>query len=202
MKKGDAHLFSKAQASNVEVGAQKGVRPLFSLDTPVQYLKGAGPALAGKLRALGIERTEQLLFHLPQRYEDRRAFTPLDQLVDGAPALIRARVEHAKVVYPGRRMLSVSVTDGKGWAALRFFHFNQAQAAAFTAGAWVRAYGVVRIGARGAEMVHPEYRMAPAEQSLVPEAALTPCYPLTAGITQPRLRGLIQQALADRKSVV
>jgi ATP-dependent DNA helicase RecG len=167
-----------------------------TLDTAVQYLKGAGPALAGKLRALGVERVEQLLFHLPQRYEDRRAFTALDRLTDGAPALIRARVEHAKVVYPGRRMLSVSVTDGRGWAALRFFHFNPSQAAAFTAGTWVRAYGVVRIGARGPELVHPEYKLAPAEEALAADTALTPCYPLTTGITQQRLRGLIQQALA------
>jgi ATP-dependent DNA helicase RecG len=167
-----------------------------TLDTAVQYLKGAGPALAARLRALGIERVEQLLFHLPQRYEDRRAFTPLDQLADGRPALIRARVEHAKVVYPGRRMLSVSVSDGKGWAALRFFHFNQAQAAAFAAGAWVRAYGVVRIGTRGAELVHPEYRIAASAEPLTAATALTPCYPLTTGVTQQRLRGLIQQALA------
>ena len=167
-----------------------------TLDTPVQYLKGAGPALAGKLRALGIERVEQLLFHLPLRYEDRRAFTPLEQLADGVPALIRARVEHAKVVYPGRRMLGVSVTDGKGWAALRFFHFNNAQAQAFAPGAWVRAYGVVRIGARGPELVHPEYRLAPAPEALAADASLTPCYPLATGITQQRLRGLIQQALA------
>jgi len=171
-------------------------RAIRSLDTPVQYLRGAGPALAGKLRALGIERVEHLLFHLPQRYEDRRKFTPLNQLADGAPALIRARVEHAKVVYPGRRMLTVSVTDGAGWAALRFFHFNASQAQAFVAGAWIRAYGVVRIGARGAELVHPEYRLAASSEALVADTALTPCYPLTAGVTQQRLRGLIQQALA------
>ena len=167
-----------------------------SLDTPVQYLRGAGPALAARLRALGLATAGQLLFHLPLRYEDRRRFTPLAELKDGQAALIRARVEHAKVVYPGRRMLTVSVTDGQGWAALRFFHFNQAQAQAFAPGAWVRAYGVVRIGTRGAELVHPEYRLAPAADALAPEASLTPCYPLTTGVTQQRLRGLIQQALA------
>ncbi|MGQ0587715.1 MAG: ATP-dependent DNA helicase RecG [Gammaproteobacteria bacterium] len=167
-----------------------------TLDTPVQYLRGAGPALAARLRTLGIERVEQLLFHLPLRYEDRRRFTPLSELKDGAPALIRARVEHAKVVYPGRRMLGVSVSDGGGWAALRFFHFNQAQAQAFVPGAWVRAYGMVRIGTRGPELVHPEYRIAASQDELAAETALTPCYPLTTGVTQQRLRGLIQQALA------
>jgi ATP-dependent DNA helicase RecG len=184
-------LTELAQATRA--GASRAVR---SLDTPVQYLKGAGPALAGKLRALGIERVEQLLFHLPQRYEDRRRFTPLDQLKDGEPALIRARVEHREIRYPGRRMLKVSVSDGPHWLALRFFHFNQAQAEAFATGRWLRAHGTVRIGKQGPELIHPEYRLAGAAEELQAEAALTPCYSLTAGVTQPRLRGLIQQALA------
>ena len=171
-------------------------RAVRSLDGSVQYLKGAGPALAGKLRALGIERVEQLLFHLPQRYEDRRRFTPLDALKDGEPALIRARVEHHEVRYPGRRMLKVSVSDGEHWLALRFFHFNQSQAEAFATGRWLRAYGVVRIGKQGPELIHPEYRLAGTAEELQAEAALTPCYSLTTGVTQQRLRGLIQQALA------
>jgi ATP-dependent DNA helicase RecG len=167
-----------------------------TLAAPVQYLKGAGPALAARLRALGVDTVEQLLFHLPYRYEDRRQFTPLDRLADGAPALIRARVEHAKVRYPGRRMLQVSVNDGRGWLALRFFHFNEPQAAAFAPGRWVRAYGTVRLGKQGPELIHPEYRLAAAAEELPAESSLTPGYPLTAGVTQPRLRGLIAQALA------
>jgi ATP-dependent DNA helicase RecG len=173
-----------------------GARPALTLASPAQYLQGAGPALAGKLRALGIEQVEQLLFHLPYRYEDRRHFTPLAALADGAPALIRARVEHHQVRYPGRRMLQVSLSDGAHWLALRFFHFNQAQAAAFQPGRWVRAYGTVRAGKQGFELIHPEYRLAGTAEELLPEASLTPCYPLTTGVTQPRLRNLIQQALA------
>jgi ATP-dependent DNA helicase RecG len=173
-----------------------GARAPLTLDSAAQYLKGSGPALASRLRALGVERVEQLLFHLPYRYEDRRRFTPLAELKEGEPALIRARVEHHQVRYPGRRMLQVSVSDGAHWLALRFFHFNQSQAAAFAAGRWVRAYGTVRFGKQGPELIHPEYRLAGTADELPPEASLTPCYPLTTGVTQPRLRALIQQALA------
>ena len=176
--------------------ANKGVRPHLTLDSSVQYLRGAGPALAARLRGLNLHRIEQLLFHLPYRYEDRRKFTELGALQDGASALIRARIEKAAVRYPGRRMLQVSVSDGKAWVGLRFFHFNAAQADAFAAGRWIRAYGVVRLGKGGFEMIHPEYRLAATEAELVPEAELTPCYPLTTGVTQPRLRDLIRQALA------
>ncbi|HUS24747.1 MAG TPA: ATP-dependent DNA helicase RecG, partial [Candidatus Binatia bacterium] len=171
-------------------------RPLVTLDTPVQYLKGAGPALAARLRALGIERVGQLLFHLPLHYEDRRAFTPLAQLRDGGRALVRARIEHAQVRFAGRRSFQVSVRDEQdGWLLLRFFHFNAAQAAAFVAGRWVRAFGNVRAGRGGPEMIHPEYRVADVPEALPPEDALTPSYPLTAGLTQQRLRTLIAAAL-------
>src|SRR3546814_9805778 len=50
-----------------------GPRPPLTLDTEATFLKGAGPAIATRLRALGIERVRDLLFHLPLRYEDRRA---------------------------------------------------------------------------------------------------------------------------------
>ena len=172
------------------------MRPQLTLDTSIQFLKGAGPALAARLRALNLHRVEQLLFHLPYRYEDRRAFTPLSALVDGETALIRARVEHAAVKYPGRRMLQVAARDGDDYVSLRFFHFNPAQVAGFAAGRWVRAYGIARKGKGGWEMVHPEYRLAAASEELKPEAELTPCYPLTTGATPPRLRDLIRQALA------
>jgi ATP-dependent DNA helicase RecG len=170
-------------------------RPPLTLASPVQYLKGAGPALAAKLRALEIDRVEQLLFHLPSRYEDRRRFTPMGELRDGRSVLIRARIEHAEVRYPGRRMLRVSLREGDHWLGLRFFHFNEAQVKSFIPGHWLRAYGTVRIGKQGPELVHPEYRIAMQADDLQPEATLTPCYPLTAGVTQARLRNLIAQAL-------
>ncbi|HUR42371.1 MAG TPA: ATP-dependent DNA helicase RecG [Verrucomicrobiae bacterium] len=173
-----------------------GARPPLTLESAAQFLKGAGPALGGKLRSLGIERVEQLLFHLPYRYEDRRRFTPLAELRDGEPALIRARIEHQQVRYPGRRVLQVALSDGGAhWVALRFFHFNASQAAAFVTGRWVRAYGTMRAGKQGFELIHPEYTIADTADQLAPEASLTPCYPLTTGVTQPRLRSMILQAL-------
>ncbi|MBI2383058.1 MAG: ATP-dependent DNA helicase RecG [Gammaproteobacteria bacterium] len=187
--------------------ARRLARPPLSLQSSVQYLRGAGPALAARVRALGLMQVQDLLFHLPLRYEDRRRFTPLAALADDGEALIRARVEHTEVRYTPRRNLRVALRDpgsgsgtgpgagGNHWLLLRFFYFNEAQAKAFAPGAWVRAYGPVRQGASGLEMIHPEYRLAADPAELVPEAALTPVYPAAAGVTQTRLRGLIQQAL-------
>ncbi|MBV8062881.1 MAG: ATP-dependent DNA helicase RecG, partial [Nevskia sp.] len=172
-----------------------GEKPPVTLATQVTYLKGAGPAVAEKLATLGIERVQDLLFHLPSRYEDRRRIVPMIELKEGEEALVRGKVAAADVRFGPRRSLRVAIDDGGSGLLLRFFHFNEQQKQGFTVNRWVRAYGTVRAGANGLEMVHPEYRVADDPALLPAEPRLTPIYPLAAGITQPRLRGLIQQAL-------
>ena len=169
--------------------------PANTLATEVQYLKGCGPALAQRLRTLGIERVHDLLLHLPARYEDRRHLTPLTQLRDGDEVLVRGCVQHAEVRFAGRRSLRVLLQDGGVSLLLRFFHFNEQQKAAFSAGRWVQAYGTARHGAQGWELVHPEYRVADGVADFTIERTLTPVYPLTTGVTQARLRTLMQLAL-------
>lgn len=171
------------------------MRPPLTLRSAATYLKGAGPALALRLQALGIARVQDLLFHLPTRYEDRRNITSLTQLADGADTLIRARVLHAEVRFGGRRSLRVQVEDDGGELTLRFFHFNQQQKQSFTPGCWVLAYGTVRLGKQGWEMVHPQYRLSAEASTLVPEQKLAPIYPLVNGLTQNKLANLIAQAL-------
>ncbi len=165
--------------------------------SPATRLRGVGPAVAERLKALGLETLQDLLFHLPLRYEDRTHLTPLAQLRPGQSALIAARVERTEVRYPGRRMLQVSASDGTGRVWLRFFHFSAEQQRRLQLpGQWLRAYGEVRVGRLGLEIVHPEYQLAADEvtaRTVVP--ALTPVYPATAGLQQGRLRSLITQAL-------
>jgi len=78
---------------------------------------------------------------------------------------------------------------------MRFFHFNAAQRNQLTEGSRVRCFGEVRPGRAGYEFYHPEYQVNPPPMPAGDEATLTPVYPLTEGIQQPRVRGLCQQAL-------
>ncbi|MFP5306418.1 MAG: ATP-dependent DNA helicase RecG [Gammaproteobacteria bacterium] len=175
--------------------ARVGARPPPTLDTEIAYLKGAGPAIAQRLRNLELRRVRDLLFHLPLRYEDRRQHTPLARLRPDQDALVRGCVTAADVRYAGKRTLRVALDDGTGGLLLRFFHFNESQREGFAVGRWVQAYGSVRAGAHGLEMVHPQYRAAASAEELQPEAHLSPIYPLTTGVTQQRLQALIAQAL-------
>lgn len=169
--------------------------PPLTLASAVQYLPGAGPQFAAAAKALDILSVGDLLFHLPLRYEDRRQAVPLAELREGDEALARGRVELADLRLAGRRSLRVLLDDGQGSLLLRFFHFNDAQRKGFLTGRWVQAFGTVRSGANGLEMIHPEYRVADDAGGFENVTGLTPIYPLTAGVTQPRLRKLVAAAL-------
>ncbi len=162
----------------------------------VTALKGVGPKLAAKLERLGLTTLQDLLFHLPFRYQDRTRLTPLGALRPGQEALSVGRIELSDVVYRGRRALVCRVSDGTGFLTLRFFHFNAAQQDILARGKRVRVFGEVRFGPTGFEMAHPEYTVLADDAVASAEDRLTPVYPATAGVYPGTLRRLIEQALA------
>lgn len=164
-------------------------------DIPVTQLKGVGDALAGKLGKLGIVSLQDLLFHLPHRYEDRTRITPMGSLRLGDVAVVEGEVMKADLIMGRRRSLQVTLKDNSGFLVLRFFHFNAAQKNQLTEGASVRCFGEVRPGRAGYEFYHPEYQINPPPMPAAGQATLTPVYPLTEGIQQPRVRKLCLQAL-------
>jgi ATP-dependent DNA helicase RecG len=163
--------------------------------TPLTRVKGVGPRLAAKLNGLGLATVQDLLFHLPLRYQDRTRLTPLGSLRPGREALVGGEIELVDVVYRKRRTLVCRLTDNTGHLHLRFFHFNAAQRDQFARGRWLRCFGAVRFGPSGLEMAHPEYAVLPAGATPQPEDHLTPVYPATAGVSQAYLRRLIGEAL-------
>ncbi len=165
--------------------------------TPLTSLKGVGPRLAQRLARLGLASLQDVLLHLPYRYQDRTRITPVGSLTPGTEALIFGTVELADVVYRGRRSLLVRLADGTGMLSLRFFHFSPAQRDGLQRGARVRAFGEVRQGPAGLEMVHPEYTRLSDEESPAAEPALTAVYPSTEGLHQVSIRRIVHQALDD-----
>ncbi len=157
----------------------------------VTSLSGVGPALAEELARIGIESLSDLLFHLPLRYEDRTRIQPIGGLQPGATALIEGEVIACDVAFGRRRSLLAKVQDNTGTLTIRFYHFSKAQQTNLKNIKKIRCFGDVRKGAAGLEMYHPEY-----ERSSEPlETALTPIYPTTEGLAQPRLRKIIHQVM-------
>src|SRR5690606_12035522 len=106
-----------------------------------------------------VENVQDLLFHLPVRYEDRTRVVPIGELRHGAHAVIEGTVELTEVVYRRRRTLLTRIADGTGAITLRFFYFSGAQQRGLARGTVVRVFGEARRGPASLEMVHPEYRI-------------------------------------------
>ena len=164
--------------------------------TSLTVLKGIGPALEEKLNRLGLRSVEDVLFHLPLRYQDRTRITPIGALRPGMDGVIEGVVQGADVVMGRRRSLLCRVQDGSGTLSLRFYYFSAALKASLQRGSHWRCYGEVRTGASGLEIYHPELQNLDRPQTAPVATTLTPIYPATEGLSQQRLRNLTDAALA------
>ncbi|MBS01339.1 MAG: ATP-dependent DNA helicase RecG [Gammaproteobacteria bacterium] len=161
---------------------------------PLTRLSGVGPSLAQKLERIGLASLQDLLFHLPARYEDRTRVTTIGEVRLGQNVVLEGRVISTDVTFGRRRSLQCVIKDETGLIALRFFHFSKAQQNNLTDGSLIRCYGEVRRGKSGYELYHPEYNHVQPGEHL--DETLTPIYPATEGVTQARIRKLVEQALS------
>ncbi|HWU75631.1 MAG TPA: ATP-dependent DNA helicase RecG [Rhodanobacter sp.] len=181
---------SAKTSSSPDVGTDDGA-------APPSVLPGVGPALAEVLARLGLERVQDLWFHLPLRYEDKTRVTAMADLRVGERAQVEGVVEAVERGFRYRPQLKVLVGDASGHTLLlRFFHFNRAQAEQLRPGVRLLCYGEVRHGTQGLEMVHPNYQRLAGDAAVVVDDLLSPVYPTTEGLGTKRLSGVIGKALA------
>lgn len=162
---------------------------------PLTALSGVGVAVSAKLSRIGINNLQDLLFHLPIRYEDRTRITPIADLRPEQYATIEGIVQTSEVQFGRRPILTVSLSDGTSKVTLRFFNFNAGMKNSFQNGVRVKAFGEVKRGRFMAEIHHPEYQIIRDNAPLILEENLTPIYSVTEGLKQTSLRKLTDQAL-------
>lgn len=154
---------------------------------------GLAEPLASRLKKLDLHRSEDLVVHLPLRYEDETRLTPIAVARAGFPAQVEGEVTSCEIVLRPRRQLVARVRDESGTLVARWLNFYPSQQKQLAVGRRVRLFGEVRGGFFGDEMVHPRVRSIEPGEGL-PES-LTPVYPTTAGLGQATLRKLIDRAL-------
>ncbi len=163
---------------------------------PLTSLSGVGAKVAEKLAKVGLNSVQDLLFHLPLRYEDRTRIYPIIKLHAGLWAAVQGKVMSVDTIFGKRKMLAVKISDGNGTITLRFFNFTAGMKNNFAEGKTVYAYGEIKRGGFGLEIVHPDYKFHSPNQKADTEETLTPVYPTTDGLRQATLRNLTDQALA------
>ena len=168
---------------------------------PLTSLSGVGAAIAEKLSRIGINNVQDLLFHLPMRYEDRTRITPISDILPESFATIEGYVQHTEVQFGRRPILSVTLSDGTSKIMLKFFNFNAGMKNSLAVGVRVKAFGEIKRGRYMAEIHHPEYQIIRNNQPLALAETLTPIYSATEGLKQASLRKMTEQALAVLQNV-
>lgn len=163
---------------------------------PLTALSGVGAAISEKLSRIGINNVQDLLFHLPMRYEDRTRITPITDVRPDSFATVEGFVQLTEVQFGRRPILSTTISDGTSKITLKFFNFNAGMKNSLATGVRVKAFGEIKRGRFMAEMHHPEYQIIRGNQPLELAETLTPIYPTTEGLKQASLRKLTDQALA------
>ena len=157
---------------------------------------GVGAKLLERLAQLNIFSVEDLLFHLPYRYEDQTHFAHLDGRYMDQQVLIQGTVRHAKVTYGKRRQLLCEIDTPSGLLQCRFFHFQDYQRQQLNRqGAQVVCFGQLRFFSGQWTMVHPRYHILKSDEVFELSQYYTPVYGVCSGLSSARLEKLIHQAL-------
>jgi len=152
------------------------------------YVRGVGPRIAEMLAPKGIETAEDLLYHLPFRYEDRQHPRSLDELQPGETASVIAEVRGSALLRT-RRMPIFEMTVGQGRLSLKCMWFNGSYLEGkFHAGQTVALYGRVEPSrsTNNLKMIQPQFEVLPddsddAETRLLEIGRITPVYESLGG---------------------
>ncbi len=165
------------------------------LHQPCEVLTGVGPALAAKLKQCNLHTLQDLIFHLPYRYQDRTRITAIQDLRLNDWCVVIGKVSQIQVNYRKRMVLTCLLEDKTGFLKLRFFHFNKQQIEKLRQASLVKVFGEIKSFSNQLEIVHPEYQILEDDSPCSVDETLTPIYPSTAGLKQTRLRQIIEQSL-------
>jgi ATP-dependent DNA helicase RecG len=140
---------------------------MLDLSTSVQYVKGIGPKLGEILAAKSIYTVDDLLHHLPFRYEDRLNPRGIAELRAGEMATVIAEVRTSGL-FRTRSMPLFQMTAGQGRARLKCIWFNAAYLRdRFKPGQIVALYGKVEEDRRGElQLTQPQFEIVgdPSEE--------------------------------------
>ena len=172
-----------------------------NLNKEIQYVKGIGPKKASKLNKLGIFTINDLIYYFPRQYEDRNKLKKICQLEDKEKATIRAIISSIETSTPrkGLSITKLSVRDETGFAKLVFFNQDYI-VKSFKSGDTILVFGKVKKDFNGVELSSCEVE----QMSNNPKSTcgIMPIYPLTYGLTNKELMGIIKTIFTNEQIVV
>lgn len=167
---------------------------MVDLTKDVRFIKGVGPSRAELLYKLGISTLNDIITYFPRTYEDRGAYKKIGELINGEVAtfkgIITSRVSESRI-RKGMTIYKLIARDETGSIVLTWF--NQAYIKnAFAVGKEYSFYGKVTGGLGRLEVQGAVFDEFGENKNT---GKIIPIYPLTHGITQNVIRGIIENAI-------
>lgn len=168
---------------------------MLRLDTKLSDINGIGPVRAKHLARLGCFTAEDLLQHVPSRYEDFSTFSSIKNLQPGNQATIRGKIQAVSTRRSFKKRLTITealISDGTG--TVKAIWFNQPYLKQnLKLGSEVLMAGKLSASRYGWQLEHPIYE--PAERAGLNTGRLVPIYSLSGSITQKLIRNFIRHLL-------
>ncbi len=166
---------------------------------PVSSLWGVGAERATQLARLDVRIIEDLLLHRPRRYEDRRHFRKIAELTKDEPATARGTIVASglrRFRGGSKSVFEIILDDGSARLHCRWWNLPFMEKY-FAMGDEVFVYGKLS-ETKPRVMTHPETEVIEGgEESFIHINRIAPVYPLTEGLPQRWLRGLIWRTLEE-----
>ncbi len=175
---------------------------MISTTTPVALLSSVGKTTAARLKRIGIETANDLLWNIPRTHEDISEIIPIDQLQPNVKATIKARVETISAKQTRNKRIKLAeaiVSDSSG--QIKIIWFNQPYVTQnIKSGDELYFAGAVKLNNfKQLQLSNPTYEKI--SKNTTNTARIVPIYHLTAGLTQKQLRFLIKQVLPLAKQI-
>lgn len=165
----------------------------YKLNTEVKFLKGVGPKMAQLLERLGIQTLNDLVGHLPFRWEDRTQILTAETAPEGELVVIKGHLGSPGVRSP-KRMTIVTCPLHTADGVVDLVWFNQKWIlSSLKKGAEVFCFGKFERKYRKGQMSSPELELASDENRLA--GRWVPVYPVTARMSQKWIRSLMYQTV-------
>lgn len=169
---------------------------MIDFDKDVRFIKGVGPNRVELLNKLGIFTLEDILTYFPRNYEDRGQYKTIAELFDEETATFKAivtsRISENRI-RKGMTTYKLIARDETGSIILTWFNQSYLKNA-FTVGKEYVFYGKVKKGIGRIEVQSPIFEEVGKEKNT---GKIIPIYPLTYGMTQNVLRGIIENAMSE-----
>ena len=169
------------------------LNPLF---TESDTLDGVGPKLKKPLDKLGLTRVRDIVYHLPDRFVSRRVVETLDDAGEGEQIVIALTPTEHRAARSGRGPYRVLAQDNIGNICALTYFGRASYSAKKLLPVGEKRWIVGRLDRYGdmLQIVHPDHVEEEGGDTL--GRLCEPVYPLSEGLTQPKVAGLVAQSIS------